>query len=477
MRGGEGKAGKAVVIVHDVLGWTFPNARLIADSIAKEGYVVYLLHLLNGMVVDFVDALSAIDGKQKGIWTSVVRGVKLVLNAPKAMYPARHGKSPTVNVMLRGWLVPSVEHSRMAHPAANPPLADEMPRPLLAIAAAAFSYCAYRIVRRAVSAPVAPPPGSHVVVTGADAGGIGHALVRALAADGVRVLAGCFTDGGVAALAALDNVRAFRLDVTDAASVAAMRAIADGECGDGGLHAVCNVAGVAGPVFPWDLAAVESYRRVLDVNFLGVVRCTVAVSHLLHRAAASSRRTGSLRPKIVVVTSANAVVHIPLLGPYHASKAAASGFADVVRDEAAAHGIDVVEVRPFEVHTAMWEAMKDRAGRERTWWAELEAGRKEAEGVDPANKYGGAERVVAAVGKVQDGTMPLDRMLRPECVAREIAARLFSNDPEPVVMLAPAFIERVIYWIRCHMPGTFMRLSAMLGRHFASLLEADGAGR
>ncbi|KAI9021817.1 dienelactone hydrolase [Hyaloraphidium curvatum] len=97
-KAGESKADKAIVIVHDIFGWTFPNARLIADAIAKEGYDVYLPDFFNGTVVD-PDALSAIDGKFEGIWTSVTRGVKLMLNAPKAIYAiAGHGKSAAVGL-------------------------------------------------------------------------------------------------------------------------------------------------------------------------------------------------------------------------------------------------------------------------------------------------------------------------------------------------------------------------------------------
>lgn len=44
----------AVLFVHDLLGWTFPNARLLADHFAEEaGVTVYLPDFFDGWVVDF----------------------------------------------------------------------------------------------------------------------------------------------------------------------------------------------------------------------------------------------------------------------------------------------------------------------------------------------------------------------------------------------------------------------------------------
>jgi dienelactone hydrolase len=44
----------AVLLVHDMLGWTFPNARLLADHYAREANVtVYVPNFLGGEVVPF----------------------------------------------------------------------------------------------------------------------------------------------------------------------------------------------------------------------------------------------------------------------------------------------------------------------------------------------------------------------------------------------------------------------------------------
>lgn len=49
----------AVLYVHDLLGWTFPNARLLADHFAEEaGVTVYVPDFFDGEVVDFGLILS-----------------------------------------------------------------------------------------------------------------------------------------------------------------------------------------------------------------------------------------------------------------------------------------------------------------------------------------------------------------------------------------------------------------------------------
>jgi len=49
----------ALLMIHDLLGWTFPNARLLADHYAKEGNVtVYLPDFYSGEVLPFEPILA-----------------------------------------------------------------------------------------------------------------------------------------------------------------------------------------------------------------------------------------------------------------------------------------------------------------------------------------------------------------------------------------------------------------------------------
>ena len=78
-----------------------------------------------------------------------------------------------------------------------------------------------------------------VLVTGASTG-IGRSVTEHLAADGYFVYAGARKDSDLAALNAIRNVQALRLDVTSAADIAAaVQTIGRG------LYALVNNAGVA----------------------------------------------------------------------------------------------------------------------------------------------------------------------------------------------------------------------------------------
>ncbi|KAH6641149.1 hypothetical protein F5144DRAFT_545235 [Chaetomium tenue] len=49
----------AILYIHDLLGWTFPNARLAADALARAtNATVYLPDFLGGEVIDFDAALA-----------------------------------------------------------------------------------------------------------------------------------------------------------------------------------------------------------------------------------------------------------------------------------------------------------------------------------------------------------------------------------------------------------------------------------
>lgn len=111
------------------------------------------------------------------------------------------------------------------------------------------------------------------VVTGA-ASGIGKAIAKTLAAEGVKVVLADVEEGALEETAAElasegGEVLSHATDVSDAASV---QALADATVAHyGAAHIVCNNAGVSGLVQQSWTAPIEDWQWVLGVNVMGIV--------------------------------------------------------------------------------------------------------------------------------------------------------------------------------------------------------------
>lgn len=179
-------------------------------------------------------------------------------------------------------------------------------------------------------------PGT-ALVTGA-ASGLGSAVVRELAAHGVRVYA---TD---VRLDAIDfgtgtGVEPLELDVTDPASVDAARAEVEAR-GDV-VDVVVNAAGLARPgaLVTQDLADVELQ---FEVNAYGPL-------HLARAFAPPMIERGAGR--FVNISSTNGFMVVPFMGAYSAAKHALEALSDALRLELAPFGVEVVVVEPGAMRT------------------------------------------------------------------------------------------------------------------------------
>ncbi|MFE0513383.1 SDR family oxidoreductase [Streptomyces sp. NPDC058964] len=129
-----------------------------------------------------------------------------------------------------------------------------------------------------------------------------------------------------------------RLDVTDPASVAAA---IEGVVADyGRLDALVNNAG-AGHVGTIENETVEDVRRVMEVNFFGVVQTTKAA--LPHLRASGGR--------LITVTSVGGVVGQPFNEAYCAAKFAVEGYMESLAPVAQRLGVTVSVVEPGAVAT------------------------------------------------------------------------------------------------------------------------------
>jgi NAD(P)-dependent dehydrogenase (short-subunit alcohol dehydrogenase family) len=177
--------------------------------------------------------------------------------------------------------------------------------------------------------------GLRVLVT-AGASGIGLEIARAFHREGARVHV-CDIDQ-----AALDSLAATDPELTrsfgDVAKRADMTRVFDEALQAlGGLDALVNNAGIAGPTGRVEEINPEDWDRCLDVCITGQFNCTrLAVPHLKQSRNAS----------IVNLSSAAGRFGFPLRAPYSAAKWAVIGFTKSLSRELGEFGIRVNAVLP-----------------------------------------------------------------------------------------------------------------------------------
>jgi 2-hydroxycyclohexanecarboxyl-CoA dehydrogenase len=210
-------------------------------------------------------------------------------------------------------------------------------------------------------------------VTGG-AGGIGRAIVAALAADGRRVASGDIADD-----AAGEAALAVRLDVTDGASV--QEAVARVEEALGPIEILVNTAGWD-EFHPFLETEEEFWDRIIDLNYKGCLRVSRrVVPGMVERSFG----------RVVNISSDAARVGSSLEAVYAGAKAAQVAFGKTLAREVARHGVTVNSVCPGPTETPLLEGM-------------LGAGDASAKMVEALRK-----------------AVPMRRLGRPEDVASAVA--------------------------------------------------------
>lgn len=199
--------------------------------------------------------------------------------------------------------------------------------------------------------------GRRAVVTGA-AAGLGRAIARRFAAEGVTAVALLDLDAtGLEAVseevrAAGATPRAATLDVTDGHRFRSV--VAEAADAFGGLDIVVNNAGILSPSARLHHVTTDDFRRVLDVNVIGVL-------HGIQAAVAVMRPAG--RGTIVNTASVSGLTAWSHAGPYCASKAAVIQLTKVAAVEYARDGITVNCVCPGTFRSAIHAGLPDEALR------------------------------------------------------------------------------------------------------------------
>ena len=180
-----------------------------------------------------------------------------------------------------------------------------------------------------------------VLVTGASSG-IGLACARDLAAAGFAVVAGSRGSAGLETIARAggSGVVGVRLDVTDAASIAAAVAVAETMADGRGLAGLVNNAGLTA-IGPLEAASLAAVRELFEVNVFGVLAVTQAALPALRRG----------RGRIVNIGSIAGRSALPFMGSYSASKHAVEALTDALRVEVHPWGIDVAIVNAGAIDT------------------------------------------------------------------------------------------------------------------------------
>jgi len=190
--------------------------------------------------------------------------------------------------------------------------------------------------------------GRVAIITGA-ARGIGRAIAERLSASGARVAIWDIDREAAAATAmSIVNAADFAADVTEPASIAAALAATEAQLGAPDI--LVNNAGITGPNHPLDEYPVEEWRRVIEIDLMGVYYCCRAVVPRM-------RRLG--RGHIVNIASIAGKEGNPNASAYSAAKAGVIGLTKSLGKELAETGIRVNAVAPAAAKTDIFNQMTE----------------------------------------------------------------------------------------------------------------------
>ena len=201
---------------------------------------------------------------------------------------------------------------------------------------------------------------ARVIVT-AGAAGIGREIVAAFAEEGARVAVCDIDDGALADLP--PGIWGAACDVSDAGAAAGFMAKAIAHLG--GLDALVNNAGIAGPTAPVEEIDPHDWARTLDVCLTGQFNCArIAIPALRQSANAS----------IANMSSAAGRLGFARRAPYAAAKWGVIGFTKSLALELGPDGIRANAILPGLVAgDRQRRVMEARAQAQGQSMAEIEA--------------------------------------------------------------------------------------------------------
>lgn len=241
------------------------------------------------------------------------------------------------------------------------------------------------------------------LITGAG-GGLGHATVERLLANGWRVFEADISKEMLRSSMHDPDVVPVEMDVTDVESIqSAFEVVASRT---DGLDAVVNFAGVMGIGSLVDIEE-ERLGRILDINVMGTYRVNRRFFPLVERA----------KGRIVNISSETGWQSAaPFNGPYAMSKHAIEAYSTALRRELALLGVKVVTIQPGAFRTNMVSGIED------------------AFGVAAAE----SERFSGVLHKLKGlGVKAAGNARDPDLLAQVVETALTTKSPKPVYSVKP----------------------------------------
>jgi len=203
--------------------------------------------------------------------------------------------------------------------------------------------------------------------------GIGAAIVEALARDGYDVAATYTSSAPDLAGVEGAKITTHKVDIRDAAAVAAVFDDIEAAHGRAPDCVVAN-AGINVPPAPIADFPHERFMQLVEVNIVGAF-------NMLHAAARRVADGGT----IIGITTSMVRLGIPGVGPYTATKAAVESLLRSMAKELAGRNVRVNGVAPGPVDTDLFRAGKDEAALQRS------------AGLSPFNRVGTAPEIAEVV--------------------------------------------------------------------------------
>ncbi|KAM5179736.1 retinol dehydrogenase 7-like isoform 2-T3 [Mantella aurantiaca] len=176
----------------------------------------------------------------------------------------------------------------------------------------------------------------YVFITGCDSG-FGNMVAKQLDKRGMKVLAACLTNAGANELkkTCSSRLQTVILDVTDSQSVSSATKWVNDIVEDKGLWGLVNNAGILIPIAPNEWLTRDDFRKVLEVNLLGMVDVTLSLLPLIRQSQGRIVNVSSIAGRVTLCG-----------GAYCLSKYGVEAFSDSLRRELKPFGVKVSIINP-----------------------------------------------------------------------------------------------------------------------------------